>query len=247
MFGFTLSSEIKLGDLSIIVSAFVFIYTIIENRRFKRQEYAERIRKAGGTIISKLDRYQELTLRFFQDIQPLITEMDIQLVKEKDIVRTRDALWIGLTEARAKASQRIIDEQIEMAYVDLYGYDYRVKELFTNAIRELNTIDAIVHKEFLVLTQENVLRMENRTDNIKSGELGNLLHRTCEIVSSDCINRMNEVLSYFKKEMNKLIEAPDKDIVKRNIKIEGWKFSSSIEEAPSSELEGTIVFPNDFG
>jgi hypothetical protein len=188
-----------------------------------------------------------LTLRFFQDIQPLITEIDIQLVKEKDIIRTRDALWIGLTEARAIASQRIIDEQIEMAYVDLYGYDYRVKELFTNAIRELNAIEAIVHKEFLVLTQENVLRMENRTANIKSGELGNLLHGTCEIVSSDCINRMNEVLSYFKNEMNKLIEAPDKDIVKRNIKIEGWKFSSSIEEAPSSELEGTIVFPNDFG
>jgi hypothetical protein len=29
MFGLTLSGEIKLGDLSIIVSAFVFIYTII--------------------------------------------------------------------------------------------------------------------------------------------------------------------------------------------------------------------------
>lgn len=223
MFDLAFSREIKLGDLSIILSAFVFIFTLIENRRFKRQEYAEKIRKTAGTVISKLERYKELTLRFFQDIQPLITEIDIGLVQEKDVIKTRDALWVGITKARITASQRIINEQIEMAYVDLYGYDFRVKDLFTNAIRELNTIEAMIHEELLVLTQEDVLLMENRTNQIKSGELGNMLHATCEIVSSDCVNLMEDVILIFKTEMDNLIEATDDDIANRNIKIKKWR------------------------
>jgi hypothetical protein len=227
MLGLTLSNDVKIGDLSILISAAIFIYTLYDGWRLRRREYADKIRKAAGTVISKLERWRELTLRFFQDIQPLITKIDMELVKDKDFIKVRDNLWMGITEARAVASQRITDEMIEMAYVDLYGYDPRIQNLYTAAINELKLIEAEVHREFLTLTQEDVLIIKKRTSTIKSGMLGNKLHGTSELVSSDCINLMNEAISIFRNEMIKLTEASDGSIVNRDINFEERTFPFS--------------------
>lgn len=236
MFELTFSGEIKPENLSIIISAIVFIYTLLENRRLKRREYADRIRKAAGTVISKLERWEELTLRFFQDIQPLITDIDMGLVQDRDLIKARDALWMGLTKARSVASQRITDEQIEMAYVDLYGYDPRIQNIYTKTINELKLIEAEVHKEFLILTQEDVGRMMERSSQIKSGELGNMLHGTCEIVSSDCINLMGEAILIFKTEMLKLIEASEDEIVNRDINFQECSYPFSTKGSSTQDF-----------
>jgi hypothetical protein len=66
------------------------------------------------------------------------------LVKEQEVIATRDFFWRELNSAYAKYLERITDEEIEMAYKELYGYDPSIQKLFIRAIQELKRVDQIV-------------------------------------------------------------------------------------------------------
>jgi hypothetical protein len=145
--------------ISVFISAMVLVYTWRKDQQLRKKEYADKIRFLAGTIIAKFERWKELSLRFFEDIQPLITETDNYLVNERDLIKTRDFLWIGLTRARIISSQRILDEKIENAYVDLYGYDPRIEALFSKTIEGLKTLDRRSYESLLEKTQMDIIRL----------------------------------------------------------------------------------------
>jgi len=65
--------------LPILASLIFFIYTNYKGRLLEKKEYADKIRTSAGTIIAKLDRWKTLSLRFFEDIEPLLTRTDMRL------------------------------------------------------------------------------------------------------------------------------------------------------------------------
>ena len=139
------NTDLSIQNLSILVFAIVFIYTLIKDRQLKNQVYADKIRIAAGTTIANLDRWKKLSLRYFQDIEHLITATDIKMVKTKDGYCVRDYFWMGLDEMWPVTYQRIIDEKIEMVYTDLYSYNINLGELFTATINKLSLIDDKMH------------------------------------------------------------------------------------------------------
>lgn len=217
--------EYDLGNLitisSVLASLCVLGYAWIKDRQLRKKEYADKIRNAAGTIIAKLERRKVLSLSFFEDIQPLTVETDKLLVKERSIINARDFLWLGLVKARSSSLQRIMEEQIEIAYRDLYGYDPRIQALYVEAINRLVSIDKMVFNQVLILTQENVLTMENVKETLdkdfSSSQLGNLLRSTLSVLASSYELKMDGIIAPFRDEMMKLIEASDGDIVDRKI------------------------------
>jgi hypothetical protein len=218
MLGLEIKLEISFGDLLTIATIIVSISALIiawqNDKKLKRKEYADRIRRATGTIIAKIERWKLLTLRLIDDIQPLITETDILLVESKDITQTRDFLWKGLVQAISASSQRILDEQIEIAYADLYGYDPRIQILYTSAIGNLKEIDINMHDMLLNRTQEAVLGM---VPPIKNADLGNKLRAIVFRISSSYGQDADTIIEPFRDKMIELIQADDDDIINRKI------------------------------
>jgi hypothetical protein len=225
--GLQLKQEITTGDvltaLTILISLFgAFVGLLIasyKDRQLRRKEYADRIRRAAGAIIAKLERWKELSLRFFEDIQPLLTDTDITLMEKKDIIATRDYLWRNLVALRATSSQRIVDEEIEIAYADLYGYDSRIQALYVNSVRQLKTIDADIFERVLADTQADVLKLKEEQKPIHSARLGNALRATCANLFTELEGELDKVFEEFRQQMVKLIEADDKRIVEKTVNV----------------------------
>lgn len=211
--------ENLLTALSITVSMSALLYAWHRDRLLKRKEYADRIRHAAGSITAKLERWRELALRFFDDIQPLITDADIKVCKNHDAIDTRDYLWRGLVAARSESSHRILEEKIEIAYVELYGYDARVRALFTSAINHLKQIDDEIFSQTLERTQGDVLGFAASAKTVSSAMLGNLLRTTCANLSADFAERIDQIFVPFRDEMTRLIEASDSDIFNKSVGI----------------------------
>jgi hypothetical protein len=88
---FTFDTTVKLGDLltslSITIASLTLFTTWLKDRRLRRKEYADRIRKAASETMVALHRWKELAVRLYDDIQPLITDCDMELVQVQDVVK----------------------------------------------------------------------------------------------------------------------------------------------------------------
>lgn len=214
---------ISVGDiltvLTILFSIATLVVSLQKDRQLRRKEYADRRRYAAGAVTAKLERWRELALRFFEDIQPLFVEIDSQLVREPDFSAARDALWKGLVSARSIASQRILDEQIETAYIDLLGYDPRLEALFTEVVRHLKKYDFDVYTKTLLATQDVILKLFEEKLPIQTATLGNNLRNICRQIAQQEADLMEAVIKPFREEMIKLIQASDVQIFNKQIEI----------------------------
>lgn len=246
----TINPEISVGNIltivSLALSVIALIVTINRDQELKRKEYADRIRRSASTTVAKLNRWRDLTVQFFDEIQPLITEADMLLVKDKNVLTARDTFWKGLGEARIKIAQRIIEEQIEIAYVELYGYDPRIQTLFTEVIDRLKIIDLNFFQQALYSTQNEILGLRAQKKPYVSAQLGNQLRNTCYEISSECKRLMDDAIEPFGKEMIALIGSDDKKIVERKITVRSVStlypvslrhFRSMMEKRVAKELE----------
>lgn len=228
--------------IPILASFIFFIYNAYKDRSLKNKEYADKIRKSAGTIIAKLTRWKTLSLRFFEDIAPLLTLTDFNLKQEADFNKARYDLWIGLEETKAISAQRIADEQIEIAYIDLFGYDPVVEDIFQRAINELKEIDRDIYIDSRILTQEDIVKIEDKYNLQKEiilGELGYNLRETCGRLGDRSEIRMYRIINPVKHELLKLINATDKEIVEKKIKL---RPSHEIFE-PTDSQEYSIIYP----
>ena len=215
----TVKPEISIGDLLTIVSIVVSVMALLiswrRHQELRKKEYADRIRRSAGTVVAKLHRWKDLTLRFYEDIQPLITEADMTQVKAQNFVAVRDFFWHGLGTAHSKSSQRILEEQIEIAYVDLYGYDPRIQVLFNEVLDRLKLIDHSIFTLVLYSTQSDILQLSTEEGPYVSAQLGNKLRDTCYQLREECRHLMDDVIAPFSSEMIKLIEREDQSIFER--------------------------------
>jgi len=81
---FTFASFFKelIPSLAILVGFAGLIYAWHKDRLLRRKEYADQVRRAASLVTAKLERWAELALRLYEELQPLITETDIMLKKD---------------------------------------------------------------------------------------------------------------------------------------------------------------------
>src|SRR5262245_33767280 len=158
--GMNISGQIDIGTLltvaSVLISAAALAYGWRKDRELRRKEYADRIRRAAGVITAKLDRWQALVLRYFDDVQPFLLEVERAAAAGEDTAAARYALLRGLYEQRAVAAQRVAEEQIESAHIDLYGYDSRIHRLFLDAMNQLQEVNEQAFTRIRTLVQREL-------------------------------------------------------------------------------------------
>ncbi len=220
---------------SVLVSVSALIFAWRKDRRSRLRLQADKIRHSTGIVIAKIDRWKELSLSFFNQVEGYITDADVLLTKTQDPIETRDALWRSLIASRAELSKAITAESIETAYAELYGYDPDVRALFVATLEKLRKLDHVVFTRLLYATQYDVLNLGTGAS-FYSAQLGNALRMTAARIASELAEYQISVIEPFRIEMLKLVEGTDQDIVEKRIRLESCEAIWGDWEIPTSEI-----------
>ena len=146
---FTLKREVDLGQLltalSILITLAGGIIAWNNDKDLKEREYSDRVRRSASVVTAKIERWSELSARYFEDIQPTLVDVSEKIAEMNSRQPANRMLFKGLMEARSKASQRVVDEQLQLAYMELYGYIPAFQGIFDKTIDEMKSADADAH------------------------------------------------------------------------------------------------------
>jgi hypothetical protein len=219
LFDPTISVGTLLTAITILLTAATIVTALNKDRKLRQTEYSDRIRRSAALVVAKVDRWRQLSLDFFSEIQPLITSADMLLTEERDAVKARDFLWRETITCHVALSRRKMDEQIEIAYSDMYGYDQRIHSLFTSAIDHLRSFEVEGFTAFLLASQDQAMSFRGTEIAAVSAQLGNAVRRIARIKRHLMADSMSEVVQAFQAEILKLLVATDSQIVNRAVDI----------------------------
>jgi hypothetical protein len=226
-----LNGEITIGNimtiLSVLISATALAYGWSKDRQLRRAEYADRIRHGASMVAAKLERWPVLLGQFFDEVQPLFLDVDYLQGDDTALGDARRSLDRGLFEKRALATQRIVNEQIESAWVDLYGYDPRIHHLFLIAINRIKVLD---ERAFAKLRE---LARRSGTPPTDAANGHDALRAEVAALALAYERESSVVIDDFRQEVLKLITADDEQILKRTVSLSDPSGESTGVKQPS--------------
>jgi hypothetical protein len=204
-----------LTSLTILISLGALLSALAKDRRTRDREFADTVRAAAAKTLGKLERWQQLSARLYQDAQPIFVDVSQKLHAELDAQAARDLLWRELTVARTAAEQRIVDEEIESAYVELYPYHPSVQRRFAETMSQLKRIDATVYLDFMKATQEQVLVYDGPAKDYTPALLGNDLRLESASAERRLANELEQAIAPIREFLVAVVSLSDEQIVSR--------------------------------
>jgi len=204
-----------LTSLTILISVAALLNAVAKDRRSREREFGDRVRAAAAKTLGKLERWQELSARLYEDVQPLFVDVSQKLHAELDAEAARDLLWRELSVARTAAEQRIVDEEIESAYVELYPYHPSVQRRFTETMSRLKAIDAAVYFDFVKQTQEQVLAYSGDRKDYRPSLLGNDLRVESARAERRLVGELEQAIGPIREFLVAVVSLSDKQITSR--------------------------------
>lgn len=220
-----LNPEVTVGNLiavgAALISAAAVLAALAKERALRKKELADRTRQATSLVVAKLDRWKQVALQAFDQLQAAATDADGHMVAGCNEVSTRDRFWKEVVATQAGLAKAVLDEEIEVAYSGLFGYDPRIHELFTCAVARLRHIESIVFLQVLNRTQNDILTLKQDLGQEvpQSAQLGNRLRRTLAASRGLLEGHMEEVLEAFRRGMLPIVSATDDDLVERRVAV----------------------------
>jgi len=217
--GVIIDPIVKISDiltLLIIVISLISIRHELEKERILRQkEQADKVRDAASVIISKLDRWKELSLSLFQEIEAAFVETSEHFGDNPDVEKTRDFVWAKLNLLRTNCFEKMLSENIESAYVNLYRFDPSVRDFFDKVIKQLKAEEEVMFQELLVSTQNEIL-VNCRKDDYKTSDLRNSLMSRSIYIKIFYKERLEYILEIVGKYLLPIISKSDEDLLKKD-------------------------------
>lgn len=212
---------IKIGDLlttvTIILSVAALLISWSKDRYGRQKEQADRVRSSVAVAITKLDRWQALQLSSFQELQPLFVEASEMLARDFDVVVTRDFLWKSINAQRTRIAGKILDEQVESAYIGLFSHFPAIRPLFLASLAQLRVAEEEVSADFLEATQRDVLSFENRREGYTSAMLGNALRASAARSRAELERKTNRIMEPVREFLLRVVSMDDAEILTQGL------------------------------
>jgi hypothetical protein len=211
--------EIKIGDfltpISLIITVLTFAWTIRKDIVTRQGTEADKVRAAAAKALGKLQRWRELALWYYRDIQSVFVATSNLLAKEFDVDSARDHLWTVLPEARVKNSERILNEALETAYVELASYYPGVYDAFRATVATMKKIEEERFADFLQLCQNAVLSLRDRQQDYVPPILGNALRSVTGAVTGVLSDQLNTASAPIEQFLVSVIKQNDHALLER--------------------------------
>jgi hypothetical protein len=150
-------------------------------------------------------------------VQPLLLDVERAAAQQQEMTPARFALLRGLYEQRAVAGQRIAAEQLGTAYIDLYGYDPRIHELYLSAVSQMQQIDEQAFGQVCALAWREITSSADTPHPPPAEGLPDVLRRACAEIATAHERASDPVIAAFRAEMVKLIVADDQHLLTRTV------------------------------
>jgi hypothetical protein len=209
----TVSIRDFLTTLAIVVSVLALVNTLKQDQFLRQKEQADRVRNAAALTLAKLERLQTLYGSFYLELQPIFVETSEMLARDFDITSTRDFLWKKANEIHFSVLERIIEEEIEVAYTSLYGYHPAVRELFQSALQKLKREEESTYWQFQSDSQAVIFSFADRQKDYQTAELGNALRDTAFHYETIQDEKSREVLEHIIGFLSDLVLMTDREIL----------------------------------
>ena len=196
---FSLEPSVKVGDLltslSVGISVIAIVLTWSQEIRLQEIEQSSKIRNAAARILSKLERWQEISLASLDNVQPLLVQTSEMLADTYDVVAARDFLWKSLNEVKLELVRTHLDEDIESAYVEIYAYHPEIRTSLSAALLHAKAAEHGMFTALLAKTEADVLAFSDQRENYTTAHLGNALRATTAEIRSEYQHRLDNIMA----------------------------------------------------
>jgi hypothetical protein len=147
----------------------------------------------------------------FSDLQPTIVETTDLLAEKHDAESACDYFWKNVSAARLTQRKRVMDEQIESAYVALYGYVAQARPLFHTAVENLRSAEEEAIDGILDGCQKEILAYDPKTYN--PAILGNKCRDTVGGQRKSYFDKATTILAPVKQRLEAIVSEQDGGII----------------------------------
>ncbi|MBN2305837.1 MAG: hypothetical protein JXQ72_15245 [Anaerolineae bacterium] len=201
--------------ITIIISVYTFYQSNKNNIASREKEQADEVRSAAVNTLAKLERWQDLRLSLYLEVQPDFVEASEMLFQDEatGVYKTRDFLWKALNNHRISIEAKILQEEIEIAYIELLSHFPASDRLFIDVFAELDTIVADNFDHFIEASQADIQSLDGQEEGYLSATLGNLLRATGDNYQAELEDQTNQALQRARDFLFDVIKMSDKGIL----------------------------------
>ena len=212
----TISFGHLLTSVSIMISIVALLYGWSKDIGQRRVEQADEIRNAAAQALAKVQRWEELSLSLFEEIQPTLVATT-ELVRDEGGEKAGDYLWREWYASRQRMRFRILEEEIETAYVGLYGYHPEVRQLFVTARDSLQKKEEAMFYGVTVRT-DSIVRNAKSGPNFQTAALGNKLRQVVGRYQERYEEQLDHEFHCLEDFLIGLVDTSDEDLINRRTK-----------------------------
>lgn len=218
---FSLVREIKIGDFitasAILLSLISLLISLRKDRNLRKREQADKVRNAAARTLAKLDRWKEITLLMFAQMDIVFVETSKLWASGSKGQTLRDELWERLDQVRVKSLENITKEEIETAYQDLYSFDPCVRDYFEKVLNLLKDEEEVMFHMALLPGVQNILdEMERINYDRHTANFRNPLMAHSIRIRGKYESRLIKVLAEVSRVLLELIGKTDNEILSMN-------------------------------
>jgi hypothetical protein len=218
---FSISRELKIDNISLIIALATLFVTIYKEIQTRKQTRAEAVRGAAAKTLSKLQRWRELALWYYSDVQPLFVTSSEMLLTDFNVQKARDFLWTNLASVRIKSAERITDECLEQSYVELSSYYPGMYEVFSKTLQTMKAVDEGRYADLQEVCQADVLGT-GKVDPKQyfSASLGNKLRTSCGAVRQLSEQQLTMIAEPIQNALVQIIKMTDSQLAGKKPQIQ---------------------------
>ncbi len=215
-----IEKSFKLGDLlttiAILASLGVFFGSWRQDFEARRTMQADRIRAASAQMLKATDRWQEIRASQFSDLEPVFVTTSGMLKKNFDIGQSADYLWSQINVVWSSANNKILDSQVETAYIDLLPYFPDSRDMFRSCFTKLDALNTATLDSLLEATQDDVLAFEKMKKLYRVEDLANRLRSTDDQHRKVFLEQVSQVLLPVREALFDIMKMSDNEILANN-------------------------------
>jgi hypothetical protein len=212
-----LERKISFGDIitsvAVIVSALSLTWELAKHRDLDRKQQANEIRSSAAKTLAGLERWKNISLLIFEECQPLYVLTSERFKTSDDLVSARDYLYRSMIAAHLTVHQKLLDEKVEVSYVELFKYHPSIKVYFEIVINALNEREKYTFSRLLIDTQNRILSAESNEVKKNTAILGNDLREAANTVQIYYVSQINKILNPVEEYLSSLVLKSDRELL----------------------------------
>ena len=223
--------------LSVLIACASLLYKIRYDQKQERKLNGDKIKTASCQLLGYLERQRYIYLFFYEDIQPILTQVDALGLQGIEWYKIRDFCWDGMVTSRSKILSTILADKIEIEVINTWTVKKKLNALFSEAIKTIKMLDTYYYLLALHNCQNRICSFNYKK--MKSSELGNAVRDECDKCLAQFAKKSEEIIFRMNCFITEIIEIdsgnldsadiniPESSIIFKDI-IENKKFNIKI-------------------